>query len=69
MAGGESALQSIARLAAAAFLSESRLRRASCHSIDAGDAGPAKGWAVLPEPGSETLEAEALGDPKLKGLR
>ena len=38
-------------------------------SKDAGDAGPAKGWAVLPEPGSEILEAEALGDPKLKGLR
>ena len=38
-------------------------------SKDAGDAGPAKGWVVLPEPGSEILEAEVLGDPKLKGLR
>ena len=35
-------------------------------SMDAGDGGAAKGWAVLPEPGSEILEAEALGDPKLK---
>ena len=31
LAGGESALQSIARLAAAAFLSAFRLRRASFH--------------------------------------